>query len=134
VVSGKFPIFQVGKEKEMRLSKSLESSKVSSCQQGELIEEDSCGSIDHVNEDDDKLKTFTIQEEDRESILMIGGIQVFLPNSPAEANTSIAHEEVVQQESEKEAMETNDFKVNCVYDAGTKEQRKPSETITMIME
>jgi hypothetical protein len=28
---------------------------------------------DHVNEDDEKLKTFTIQEEDQRSILIIGG-------------------------------------------------------------
>jgi hypothetical protein len=30
----KFPIFQVGREKEMRLFESLRSSEVSSCQQG----------------------------------------------------------------------------------------------------
>jgi hypothetical protein len=61
VGSRKFPNCQVGREKEMRLSESLRSSEVSSCQQGVLIDEDSCGFADHVNEDDEKLKTFTIQ-------------------------------------------------------------------------
>jgi hypothetical protein len=74
----------------MRLSESLESSEVSSCQRGVLIGEDSCGFEDHVNEDDDKLKTFTIQEEDQKSILIIGGIKVFLPNNQEEAS---AHDE-----------------------------------------
>jgi hypothetical protein len=90
VGSRKFPNFQVGREKEMRLSKSLESSEVSSCQRGVLIGEDSCGFEDHVNEDDDNLKTFTIQEEDQKSVLIIGGIKVFLPNNQEEAS---AHDE-----------------------------------------
>jgi hypothetical protein len=76
----------VGRGKEMRLSESLTDSVESSCQQGVLIGEDSCGFTDHVNEDDDKLKTCTIQEEDQKSILMIGGIRVFLPHIPVEAN------------------------------------------------
>jgi hypothetical protein len=43
-----------------------------------------------VNEDDEKLNTFTIQEEDQRSILIIGGIKIFLPNSQVEAS---AHDE-----------------------------------------
>jgi hypothetical protein len=87
---------QVGRKgKEMRLSESLRSSGVSSCQQGVLIDGDSCGFADHVNEDDDKLKTFTIQEEDQRSILIIGGIKIFLPNSQVEAN---AHDESAAEE------------------------------------
>jgi hypothetical protein len=54
----------VGREKEMRLSESLESSEVSSYQQGILIGEYSCGFANHVNEDDEKLNTFIIEEED----------------------------------------------------------------------
>jgi hypothetical protein len=42
----KFPIYQVGREKEMRLFESLESSEVSSCQQGVLME---MGSIDLID-------------------------------------------------------------------------------------
>jgi hypothetical protein len=55
VGSGKFPNFQVGKEKEMRLSKSIRSSEVSSCQKGAFINGYSCGFVDHVNKYDEKL-------------------------------------------------------------------------------
>jgi hypothetical protein len=58
--SRKFPNCQVGRGKEVRVSESLKDSGVNSGQQGVLISEDSCGFTDHVNEDDDKLKTFTI--------------------------------------------------------------------------
>jgi hypothetical protein len=44
-----------------------------------------------------------LMEEDQRCVLIIGGIQIFLQNSPAEANTSVSHEEVVQQEYNKEA-------------------------------
>jgi hypothetical protein len=90
------------REEERRLSESLMNSAESSYQQGELV------------------------EEDQKCILIIGGIQIFLPNSPAEASTSVAHEEVVQQESKKEAMGPNDFKANCVCDAGATEERQPT--------
>jgi hypothetical protein len=91
----KFPSCQVGREKEVRLSESLRSSKVSSCQRGVLIDGDSCGLEDHVNEDGDKLKTFTIHEEDQRSILIIGGIKIFLLNSQVEAS---AHDESATKE------------------------------------
>jgi hypothetical protein len=80
----------VGKGRKVRLSESLRSSEVSSYQQGVLIGEDSCGFADHVNEDDEKLNTFTIEEEDQRSILIIGGIKTFLPNSQVETS---AHDE-----------------------------------------
>jgi hypothetical protein len=51
---------------------------------------DSCGIENHVNEYDDKLKTCTISKEDQKSILIIGGIEVFLPSSPFEARESVA--------------------------------------------
>jgi hypothetical protein len=75
---------------------------VSSCQQGVLIGEDSCGFSDHVNEDDEKLNTCTIKEEDQRSILIIGGIKTFLPNSQVEAS---AHDESVAEE-ERQSTET----------------------------
>jgi hypothetical protein len=56
----KFQNFQVGRGKEMRLSEILTDSIESSCQQGVLIGEELCGFVDHVNEDDEKLKTCTI--------------------------------------------------------------------------
>jgi hypothetical protein len=76
--------FQEGKEK-MRLSKSLRNSEESSYQQGVLTEEerevgekpheheDSCGVASHMNEDDEKLNTSTLKEEDQRCILIIGG-------------------------------------------------------------
>ena len=59
------PNFQVGRGKEMRLSESLRSSEVSSIQQGVLT------------------------EEDQKSIMIIGGISIFLPISPAEASAHL---------------------------------------------
>jgi hypothetical protein len=58
-----------------------------------------------------------------------GGIKIFLSNSLAKASTSVAHEEVLQQESKKEAMGPNDFKGNCVCDAGATKVGQPTETI-----
>jgi hypothetical protein len=75
----------------MRLPESLINSEVSSDQQVQLIEdEDSCGFLSHVNEDDDKLKTFTIQEADLRSLIMIGGIEVFLPLAQEKGKICVA--------------------------------------------
>jgi hypothetical protein len=79
---GEIRIFQVGKGEEM-------SSTESSCQKGALtdgkeVEErshpykDSCGILSHVNEDDEKLNTSITEEEYHRSILVIGGIEIFL--------------------------------------------------------
>jgi hypothetical protein len=68
------------------------SSAESSCQQGVLIDgkeaeerphpyEDSCGTASHVNEDDEKLNTSTVEEKYQRSFMIIGGIQIFLPSS-----------------------------------------------------
>jgi hypothetical protein len=111
---GEIPYRQVGEGEEMN-------SVESSYQEGVLIDEHSCGFADQVNEDDEKLNTPIAAEEDQRCVLIVGGIQIFLPNSPTETNTRVAHEEVVQQESEKEAMRPNDFQDNCVCDAGATE-------------
>jgi hypothetical protein len=71
----------MGKGIRMRMSESLNRSKVSSDQQGVLIDEDSCGFVDHMNEDDGKLNTSTIKEEYQRWILIIGGIKLCIPNS-----------------------------------------------------
>jgi hypothetical protein len=84
------PSCQVGEENEGRLSESLMNSAESSYQQGVLIGEDSYGFAEHVNEDDEKLDTLTIQEEDQRNILIIGGIEIFLPSSPVEARACVA--------------------------------------------
>jgi hypothetical protein len=69
----KIPSCHVGKEEERILSKSLMNSIESSYQQGVLM------------------------EEDQRCVIIIGEIQIFFPNSPAEASTIVTHEEVVQQ-------------------------------------
>jgi hypothetical protein len=65
------PYFHVGKGEEGRLSESLMNLAENSYQQGELV------------------------EEDQKCTLIIGGIQIFFPNSPTEASTSVSHLEVV---------------------------------------
>jgi hypothetical protein len=66
VGSRKFPNFHMGKGKEVRLSESLMNSEESSDEQGVLT------------------------GEDQKRILIIGGIEVFLPRSPVEAKEFIA--------------------------------------------
>jgi hypothetical protein len=48
-----------------------------------------CGFEDHVNEYDRDLNTSTIWEEDKRIILIIGGIRIFLPDSPIEAKECV---------------------------------------------
>jgi hypothetical protein len=56
-----------------------------------MIGEDSCGFEDHVNEDNEKLNTSIIEEKDQRIILIVGGIQIFLPDSPIEARACVAY-------------------------------------------
>jgi hypothetical protein len=42
----------------------------------------SCGVVGHVNEDDEKLNTSITEEDDQRHFLIIGGIQIFLPDNP----------------------------------------------------
>jgi hypothetical protein len=105
--SRSIPYCQVGRDEQMRLSEGLMNSEVSWNQPEELTEqvssevdldqqvqltedEDSCGFPSHVNEDDDKLKTFTIREADLRSLIMIGGIEIFLPLAQEEAEIWVA--------------------------------------------
>jgi hypothetical protein len=67
--SRKIPYFQVGRDKQVRLCESLMNSEVSLDQQMQLTE-----------------------EEDLRNLLMIGGIQIFLPHSPEEAKVCVADE------------------------------------------
>jgi hypothetical protein len=73
-----------------------------------LIDEDSCGFVNHVNEYDEKLNTFTItKEEDQRSVLIIGGIKSFLPRNQVEASISVegvATEKKRQQKLSKRRM------------------------------
>jgi hypothetical protein len=49
-----------------------------------------------VNEDDEKLNNSITEEADQRSVLIIGGIRIFLPNSPKEVSMSVVHEEMMQ--------------------------------------
>jgi hypothetical protein len=91
VGSRKFPGCQVGKGEKMRLCESLMNSEESSGQQGVLI------------------------GEDQKSILIIGGIEIFLPSSPVEARACVAEatteggqpaETVMEEEMEQTLMST----------------------------
>ena len=63
----KFPNFQVGKGKEMRLSESFMNSEESLDQQGVLT------------------------GENQKIIMIIGGIEVFLPSNPVEARACVVY-------------------------------------------
>jgi hypothetical protein len=60
-----------------------------------LIDKDSCGFVDHVNEDNEKLNTSITKEKDQRSILITGGIKIFLPNIQGEVS---AHDESATRE------------------------------------
>jgi hypothetical protein len=77
----KFPNCQMGRGKEMRLSKSLMNSEESSNQQGVLT------------------------GGNQKSILMIGGIQVFLPSNPVEVRACVADEATEERQPTETVME-----------------------------
>jgi hypothetical protein len=62
-----------------------------------------------VNEDDDKLNTSITEKEDQKSVLIVGGIKMFLPSnqleaiiSVASAKTKVQPTETVKEDEEKE--------------------------------
>jgi hypothetical protein len=90
--SESIPYCQMGRDEQMRLSESLINLEVDLNKHVQLTEdEDSCGFPSHVNEDDDKLKNFTIREADLRSLIMIGGIKIFLPLSQGEEEIWVAY-------------------------------------------
>jgi hypothetical protein len=60
-----------------------------------------------VNEDDENLKTSTIEEKDQKTILIIGGVNIFLPSIQGEASTYVIdaiegqQDETVMEEEEE---------------------------------
>jgi len=62
-------------------------------------EEDLCGFLSHVNEDDDKLKTCTIREDNLRSLMMIGGIGIFLSFSREEAEICVVDAATTEEQS-----------------------------------
>jgi hypothetical protein len=85
--------FQVGKEEEMRLCESLRNLERSSYQQGVLTQmEETRLSKSLMNSGESSYHQGVLTEEDHKCILMIGGIGIFLPSSPTEANAASIRE------------------------------------------
>jgi len=53
-------------------------------------DEDSHGIMSHVNEDDEKLKKSITKEEGQRDILIIGGVEIFLPSDHLEVSIDVA--------------------------------------------
>jgi hypothetical protein len=67
--------------------------------------------VSHVNEYDDMLENFIIaKEEDQRDILIIGGVEIFLPSGQGKARKDVANvtgrqqEETVKEEKEQISM------------------------------
>jgi hypothetical protein len=90
-------------------------------------EEDSYGSASHVNEDDDKLKTCTIREEDQRNLLMIGGIGIFLPFAQEEAEICVADVEAATTEAGQPAETVKEALEQTLEAAQAEEEDEHSE-------
>jgi hypothetical protein len=99
---GDIPDFQVGKGEEMS---SVESSLTDEEEAGEKphSDGDSRRTVSHVNEDDEKLQTFITEKEDQKTVLIIGGVKIFLPSGRGEASTDVA--EVTEGQPTETVME-----------------------------
>jgi hypothetical protein len=78
---------------EMRLSESLMNSEVSLNQPEELTEQMS-------SEMDLDQQMQLTEKEDQRNLLMIGGIEIFLPHSPVEAEIYVVDEAATVQEKD----------------------------------
>jgi hypothetical protein len=90
---GDIPDFQVGKGEEMSSAESSHQRMLTDEEEAEgrpHSDGDSRGAASRVNEDDEKLQTSTIEEKDQGSILIIGGVEIFLPSGQGEASTDVA--------------------------------------------
>jgi hypothetical protein len=83
------PDCQVGKGEEMS---SAEISFIDEEEEGERphSDGDSCKTVSHVNEDDEKFQTSITEKEDQRIVLIIGGVEIFLPSGRGEASTDVA--------------------------------------------
>jgi hypothetical protein len=86
---GDIPDFQMGNEEEMTL---VESSLVDEEEAEEKPHSfgDLRRTVSRVNGDDEKLKIFVAKKEDHRTVLIIGGVEIFLPSRWGEASISIA--------------------------------------------
>jgi hypothetical protein len=86
------PYFQVGKGEEMRSAKSSHLGVLTDEEEAERrsrSREDSHRIMGRVNEDDEKLKTFIVKERDQQTILIIGGVEIFLPSIQGESSIDV---------------------------------------------
>jgi hypothetical protein len=58
-------------------------------EEGPHSDGDSCRIVSRMNEDDEKLQTFVIEEKDQRSVLIVGGVEIFLPSGQGEASTYV---------------------------------------------
>jgi hypothetical protein len=81
---GYIPNFQVGKGEEVISVEILHQGVLTDEEEAEerpRSREYSCRAASHMNEDDDKLENFiTTKEKGQRSILIIGGVEIFLPS------------------------------------------------------
>jgi hypothetical protein len=107
----------------------------SSCQEGVLTYgeeaeershsyQDPCGTASYVNEDDDKLETFFIEEKGQRRILVIGGIQIFVPIILGETSTGVAY--AIEGQRIDTVMEEKDKILKSI----PMEEEHPIESIT----
>jgi hypothetical protein len=99
---GDIPDFQVGKGEEMS---SAESSLIDEEEAEEKphSDGDSRRTVSRVNEDDEKLQTFITEKEDQRDVLIIGGVEIFLPSGRGEASTDVA--DVTERQQAETVME-----------------------------
>jgi len=80
---GDIPIFQVGNGGEMSSDDNSYQRALKYEEEGKerpQSSENSRGIVGHVNEDNGKLKTSTVKDRDQRTILIIGGVEIFLPS------------------------------------------------------
>jgi hypothetical protein len=137
------PYCQVGRDEQMswnqpeeltdkmRLSVGLMNSEMSLDQHVQLTEEeDLCGFPSHVNEDDDKLKTCTIREENLRSLMMIGRIGIFLSFAREEVEICVADAATAEEQSAvtfKEELEQVFEDAQAEAEAGDEENEHSEE-------
>jgi hypothetical protein len=80
----------VGKGEEMSL---VESSLTDEEEVGERpqLDGDSCRTMIRVNEDYEKLQNSIIKEKDNGSILIVRGVEIFLPSGRGEASIDVTN-------------------------------------------
>jgi hypothetical protein len=72
----------------------------------------SFGTASRMSEDDDKLEAFITEEKYQRSILVIGGVKIFLPNNRGEVSMDVA--DVIEGQQANIILEKNEQILNFV--------------------